>query len=47
MTDRLYCCFSAGKLKFDKMAVEKWPIVQAFALEGFGGYVLYGLYFIK
>ena len=24
---------------FDPMLLERWPIVQAFALEGFGGYV--------
>lgn len=24
-------------IKMDKMTLEKWPIVQAYALEGFGG----------
>ncbi|XP_060073283.1 dynein axonemal assembly factor 9-like [Ylistrum balloti] len=30
-------CISGHKQKFDKMLVEKWPIVQAYALDDFGG----------
>ncbi|KAL8584009.1 hypothetical protein ACOMHN_048616 [Nucella lapillus] len=28
---------NAAEHKFDKMLVEKWPVIQAFALEDFGG----------
>jgi hypothetical protein len=32
-------CLLAGvdDRKYDKMMVEKWPVIQAFALEDFGG----------
>lgn len=34
----LVCVISLGHLQiFDMFVVEKWPIVQAFALEGIGG----------
>jgi len=35
----LFLCDSAAErgIQFEPMLIEKWPLVQAFALEGFGG----------
>lgn len=31
-----FSCSHSTQLEFDKMKVEQWPIVQAYALEGYG-----------
>ncbi|KAK2163675.1 hypothetical protein LSH36_75g04034 [Paralvinella palmiformis] len=31
-------CSSGQKMEFDKMSIEKWPIIQAYAIEGVGGF---------
>ena len=37
-SSKMMVCFPSGHLQiFDMFVVEKWPIVQAFALEGIGG----------
>ena len=33
--------FTAHRAKFDVMTIEKWPLIQAFALEGVGGYDIF------
>lgn len=32
-------CFTGNLHDFDKMMIEKWPIVQAYALDEYTGYV--------